>query len=414
MSLTAPAPGSRAHRLIDGLVFFRWWVRAGNAVEAWPSSRRYALYLACAVAAVIARLWAQTLPGNYDFRLWDLTSTAVLDGQDPYALYGYNYPPMWLAVIAGVKAVTSDQTQFRLGVSLILCAVDIVISLLLVKRGYLLPACIFLLSPITIAISGQHQQIDALAIALAFAALVLAGRKATDRITGTDLVAVALLGLSLSVKEVFLILPLWLAMRGGNWQKRALYLIVPYIIVAACLGTAMLRYSPHEVVHYVLFHSGANNSPLVWTFIPSQFAPWFLNHSGGKVLFLVLLIAAGWLFRRLPMFEAGLAYTLTAVLLSWAVVNQYLAIPMAAAAVYLNAGLLVWLLLASIYLMGSAEVLNLWGFRVIQPNLLLEYNVVMRNLFPWLLIGWGLMVVALHRPGLHLRPRRPDPESSQS
>ena len=114
------------------------------------------------------------------------------------------------------------------------------------------------------------------------------------------------------------------------------------------------------------------------------------------------------------MFEAGLAYTLTAVLLSWAVVNQYLAIPMAAAAVYLNAGLLVWLLLASIYLMGSAEVLNLWGFRVIQPNLLLEYNVVMRNLFPWLLIGWGLMVVALHRPGLHLRPRRPDPESSQS
>jgi hypothetical protein len=108
-----------------------------------------------------------------------------------------------------------------------------------------------------------------------------------------------------------------------------------------------------------------------------------------------------------------LIYTLTAVLLSWAVVNQYLAIPMAAVAVYLNAGLLVWLVLASIYLMGSADVLNVWGVRVIQPNLLLEYNVVVRDLFPWLLIGWGLMVVALHKPALHLRPRSTETPSPQ-
>lgn len=386
-------------------MFFRWWVRAGVAVESWSTSRRCTLYLICAAAAVVARLWAQTLPGNYDFHLWDLSSTAVLDGRDPYALYGYNYPPMWLAVIAGVKAVTSDQAQFRLGVSLILCAVDIAISLLLVKRGYLLPACIFLLSPITIAISGQHQQIDAMAIALAFTALFLAGRQPTDRIRPADLAAMALLGLSLSVKEVFLILPIWIAMRSGSWQRRVLYLVVPYVIVAACLATAMLRYSTHEVVHYVLFHSGANNSPLVWTFVPSQFAPWFLSHSGGKVVFLVLLVAAGWYFRRLPLFETGLVYTVTAVLLSWAVVNQYLAIPMAGVAVYLNAGLLMWLVLASVYLLGSSEVLHVWGFRDIQPNLLLEYNVVVRDLFPWLLIGWGLMVVALHSPRLHLLPR---------
>ena len=411
MTLTAPAPDSRARRIIDGLVFFRWWVSVASAVESWPRSRRMALYLTCAVFAVIARLWAQTLPGNYDFHLWELSSSAVLDGHDPYALYGYNYPPMWLAVIAAVKALTGSEVGFRLGISLILCVVDIGISLLLAKRGYLLPACLFLLSPITIAISGQHQQIDAIAIVLAFGALFIASPGSTNRIQPVDLVAVALLGLSLSFKEVFLVLPLWIAMRTGSWQRRLLYLIVPYVIVAACLGAAMLRYSSHEVIHYVLQHSGANNSPLVWTFVPSQFAPWFLSHSGGKVLFLVLLVAAGWLFRRMPLFETGLLYTITAVMLSWAVVNQYLASPMAAVAVYLNAGLLVWLVLASIYLLGSAEVLNVWGFRFIQPNLLLEYNVVMRDLFPWLLIGWGLMVVALHRPGFHLRPRRVEQES---
>ena len=414
MSLTAPAPGSRLRRGLDELVLFKWWVTASSTVERWSRTQRTLLFLVCAIVAIALRIWAQTLPGNYDFHLWDLASTAVLKGQDPYTLYGYNYPPMWLAIVAGVKAVTSDQAQFRLGISLILCLVDILIAVMLVSRGYLVPACLFLLSPITIAISGQHQQIDALAIALALAALLLAGRGSTRHIGGVDVCAVALLGLSLSVKEVFLLLPLWIAMRSGSWQRRVFYLVVPYVIVGACLASAMVRYSAAEVVHYVLLHSGANNSPLVWTFVPSQFAPWLLSHSGGKVLFLILLGAAGWAFRRLPLFESGLLYTLTAVLLSWAVVNQYLAIPMAAVAVYLNAGLLIWLMLASIYLLGSSDVLNVWGFRAIQPHLLLEYNVVARNLFPWLLIGWGLVVVALHLPKLHLQPKAVDRESSES
>lgn len=128
-------------------------------------------------------------------------------------------------------------------------------------------------------------------------------------------------------------------------------------------------------------------------------APWVLEHGGGKVAFLVLLIAAGWLFRKLPPFELTLAYTLSAVVFSWAMVNQYLAGPMAAVAVFLNVGFLIWFLLSSLYLGGSEGVLNLPVFNTVQPHLLLDWEKVMQDLFPWVLIGWVVFAFATRMPG---------------
>jgi len=112
----------------------------------------------------------------------------------------------------------------------------------------------------------------------------------------------------------------------------------------------------------------------------------------------VLLLVAGWFFRHLPPFELALAYTLSAVVFSWAMVNQYLAGPMAAVAVFLNLGFLIWFLLSSLYLGGDPGVLNLPVLNSIQPHVLLEWEKVMQDLFPWVLAGWIIFAFASRMP----------------
>ena len=345
-----------------------------------------------------ARLWAQTLPGNWDFGQWINVSTAALEGQDPYSLFGYNYPPPWLVTLAIFNAITESPESFRLLIALLLLAADLLIAWLLIRRGYSLAAVAFLLSPVVIAISGQHQQVEGIAVALTLAAMAVLGAGRAARITGADWGMAVLLGLSLSFKPVFLLLPLWLAMRPGAWGPRLFRLLAPLAVFGIVFASAFLVYSPQVVIRKVLQHGGANNSPLINFFLPDQIAPWVLEQGGGKVAFLFLLLAAGWFFRHLPPFELALAYTLSAVVFSWAMVNQYLAGPMAAVAVFLNLGFLIWFLLSSLYLGGDPGVLNLPVLNSIQPHVLLEWEKVMQDLFPWVLAGWIIFAFASRMP----------------
>ena len=388
-------------RAFNHVLFFTWWVRIQGGFQAWNRSTRLTLVGLCAVVGVSARLWAQTLPGNWDFNQWVNVSNAALGGQDPYALFGYNYPPPWLITLSAMNAVTASTETFRLLISLLLIVTDLGIAWLLVRRGYGLAACGFLLSPVVIAISGQHQQVEGIAVFLALAAMAVLGTagKTTNRIVAQDWWVVLLLGLSLSFKPVFLILPLWLALRPGPWRPRIFRLLAPLVLFGLIFASAFLVYPPREIIEKVLQHSGANNSPFINAFVPQQLAPWVLEQGGGKFAFLVLLIAAGWLFRKLPAFELALAYSLSAVVFSWAMVNQYLAGPMAAVAIFLNLGLLIWFLLSSLYLGGSEGVLNLPILNSVQPHVLLDWERVMQDLFPWVLLGWIIFAFATRLPG---------------
>jgi len=350
------------------------------------------------VVGILARLWAQTRPPNWDFFQWINVSEAALSGQDPYSLYGYNYPEPWLALLAAINALTATPEAFRLVLASVLAVADIAIALLLARRGFTLAGCLFMLSPIVIGISGQHQQVEGIAVALALGAMAVL-MTAPDRssIRG-EWIAAGLLGLSLAFKPVFLILPLWLALQPGALGRRAFRLLAPLGIFGVIFSISFLMYAPNTVIGKVLGHGGANNSPVLQAFAPRQLAPWLLDQGAGKVLFVVLLVACGLLFRRLPPFQLALAYSMTAVVFSWAMVNQYLAGPMAAIAVSLNAGFAIWLVLASLYLAGDPAAFALEWVRPIQQHVFLDWEDAMLDLFPWFLIGWVVFVVSVRDP----------------
>ena len=386
--------------LLNATVFFTWWARWQEAFERLSVARRWTTLAICVLGGLVARFWAQSLPGNWDFGQWINVSSAVIQGQDPYALYGYNYPPPWLATVTLFNAVTSSDQAFRLLIAVLLAAADLGIAWLLVRRGYGLAACLFLLSPVVVAISGQHQQLEGITVFLALAAvsLLVGQRSHGDGIRASDWWAVLLLGLSLSFKPVFLLFPLWLAMRPGPWKARLLHFAGPLAVFGVIFSAGFFFYPAREVIQKVLEHSGANNSPFVNAFIPQQLAPWVLEGGGGKAVFLVALVAAGWIFRRLPAFELALAYSLSAVVFSWAMVNQYLAGPMAGVAVFLNVGFLIWLLMSTLYLGGSETVLNLPVLNSVQPHVLLNWESVMQDLLPWVFMGWVVFAFATRLP----------------
>ena len=394
----------RASRFVGNLVFFDWWVRLQEAVERASTRTRTWLLGICITLGVAARLWAQSLPGNWDFGQWINVSTTVLEGGDPYSEFGYNYPPPWLYTLVGFQAVTDTPSSFRLLISLLLIAADIGIVLLLVHRGYTLAGCLFILSPITIAISGQHQQIEGIAVVLALMAVALLSGAGRDRIDGREWSAALLLGLSLSFKPIFLLLPFWLLVHPGAWKVRLFRFFAPLAVFGIVFASAFLVYPPTTVITKVLGHQGTNNSPLLNAFLPGQLAPWIIDAGGAKVAFVLLLAATAFFFRRQAPFELALIYSVSALVFAWAVANQYLATPMAAVAIYFNIGFAVWIGLCTIYLGGDAETLNLPILNQLQPHILLEWNQVMQDLFPWLLAGWILLALALRQSRV-MRPR---------
>lgn len=393
-------PHSQASiKWIDKLLFFSWWVNAQQRVEAWPKSRRYLTFALVVLAGVLARLWAQSKPGNWDFGQWINISTAALAGQDPYSTFGYNYPPPWLGTLTFLNWITDSTGSFRLAIALLLTAADVGIAIILMKRGYTLASWLFLLSPITITISGQHQQVESIALLLAFGATALLATSQPNRVSGTDAIAALLLGLSLAFKPIFLLFPIWLLFRKTTWSKRIVVGVVPLVVFGASILSAFLFYPPSEVLRRILGHNSMNDSPFINAFAPQQLVPWLLDNGIAKLAFVTILLFLGLYFRNLPPFEMALAYTISAVLFSWAVANQYLATPMSAVAVYLNLGFLIWLSLVTIYFGGASDILNLWVLRDIQPHLLLEYNQVMQDFFPWLCVGWIIYMIGQRRSG---------------
>ena len=213
-------------------IFFAWWKSANSRFANSTSSVRIGCFVGAVVAGIVLRLWAQTYPFNFDFTVFVAVSDALLAGQNPYELGTWHYGPTYLFALGLVRTLFEDPGLFRLGLSLFLTLVDVLISLLLVRKNQWLAAMLFLVAPVTFAISGQHAQFDNFSVLLALAAALLVSQQTVSPRLWRDVIAMSLLGLSLSVKHAFLVLPIWIALMQKGWKRKVLYAVVPYLVLA--------------------------------------------------------------------------------------------------------------------------------------------------------------------------------------
>jgi len=308
---------------------------------------------------------------------------------------------------SSARLAAEETTQFRVAVTILLSLADIAIALLLMKRGYLAAAVLFLLAPVGIAITGQHGQFDNISIAIALGAALLLVR-GTGRIRSRDWLSVVLMGLSLSTKHGFLLLPIWFALMQGSWIRRLFYALAPYVVfVITILPFWFINSAP--IREHVLSYRSNTNAPAYYTLFPDELVWGWVNRGYVVFIFLGILAILGWWYRKLPAFEATLIYGICLVVFSTAIVDQYFAIPMAGISVFLNIGFLAWLVYVSIYLLGEPDDFNLPIFDTLKLHLAPYQEGTYRDQFIFIFIGWIIMNVWLWRRGwIRGRPNRGD------
>jgi hypothetical protein len=201
--------------------------------------------------------------------------------------------------------------------------VDALIAVILAFRFRPWLGAVFFLNPISIIITGYHNQFDNLAILFGLIALILYERWESKRQMKTLILTTALLGVSLVVKHVFFLLPVWLAFRERKWISRIVIVLIPYAIFILAFLPYVAR-GFHGILANVFLYTSYSPASL-WSML--SLGRVHLNHEI-VVLFLAALLGVGYFTcKKSPMAQFVL-YGAALVALSPAVVNQYYVIPL--------------------------------------------------------------------------------------
>lgn len=294
------------------------------------ASRHVLGLLTCGLSLGVFRfLWFAERHGTtYDFQSFQLVARLADDGANVYAeTERYNYGPIWQLVLWGLVQLTSPESDaFRATIIAILTIADISVAIAL---GYLVSwtaAWLFLASPISMVISGFHLQFDNVAMAIAMGA-VLATRSATTCVTpGRSTVREVMMSLSLMMKHVLLLLPIWRAMSARSLRQRLLRLSPIALFAIAFIPWIASERGRRGVLEHVFMYQGGREIPVLGVLGESLEERWpLIGLSLGACLVLVLLVT-GWVLRDRDDVSLVFLYLLSAYALSPGASNQQLVI----------------------------------------------------------------------------------------
>lgn len=325
------------------------------------------LFFAAAAVSLLAKLILAGNGWNFDYESYKIVVGIMRNGGNVYAeTTRYNYGPVWFHILWFLSIVSGP--FFRYAVPLFLGLADIGIAGFLWKRfHYRIAAILFLLSPLSIQITGYHNQFDNVAVFLTlWAVAILSENKSpsTQQVVSASVIT----GIALATKHVFIFFIFWYLFRQYDWKKKILLTVIPLAIFGAGFipyiypwNTATYKNikqdagfvkeqiavfkknnmtfsdkQKEEIRNYagnlrptigclinVFYYKSFNNCILYTYYIPRVFQmfchPFFL--------FLAGLLFSGWLCRKCELFDAFTFYTVSLLLFTTATTNQYLVIP---------------------------------------------------------------------------------------
>lgn len=330
---------SRIERL-EGFLRRHWWLIA-----------------ALLGVGIIARFAIMARGHNFDLDSWQLVADIAGNNGNVYAeTYRYNYGPIWFEILRIFDWVAQlfphPELAFRICIVGILTAADIGIWYILKRRFGLVAGFLFFLNPISVIITGYHNQFDTLAILCALAAVLVYG-EAKGGFSRRKMWGLVILGAALSVKHVFFLFPLWLAVRETGWRQKLVTLALP-------IGIFLLTFVPFVaeghvgIAHNVFGYASFNNAPFWFGAVP-EFIQYLVN---AKILFFGALIVFAFIMRKRPALESLLMYSIVLVVFSPSIANQYLAIVCAGIAAFPNVFFGLYTIFSTFMLSMSAAGLH--------------------------------------------------------
>ena len=320
----------------------------------------------CILAGVAIRFLFMQAGYNYDFESYCVVGDLAAAGKNVYAnTHRYNYGPVWFTLLGLFWKISSCFTRnilvFRALIVSTLTLADFLIARLIAKRAGNFWGALFFLNPISLIITGYHNQFDNIAVLLAALAVSFIEKSCeASAIKTEDLCGTALLSLSMITKHILWAFPVWLLMNMKiNPRKKFIYAFVPPILFLMSFAPYW-REGADGIISNVFLYKSYNNFPL--------FAFGVMNHFGISIPFQeyiclpafgLLMAATAYIFRNKDIYESFMLYTIVLVCVSSAIANQYVAIPCMAMVLVFRGKSAVYFLVCGIFLLFSNGGLHL-------------------------------------------------------
>ena len=293
--------------------------------------------------------------GNFDLGSWFIIMENFDSGKTPWDSGRYNYGPSWGTLLWLVNKLSLDNFQARLLIVLILFLFDLATALILVKFNRRILAVLYLLNPISLIISGYHNQIETSAIFFVLLAVFVYRNQNAKAGTGKTIWIVAiLLGVSLTFKHSFFIFPIWLALRESKIVARLILLIVPYLIFIFSF-LPFWGQSQSAIIQNVVRYRSYQNFPLYANFFDlTKVNLVFFNLS-----FVLGLIALGFFAKKYSPLDSLALLSISIVALAPAMANQYLVLAAFGAIIISGHLSYSFLFLATLFLCKNSDGLGM-------------------------------------------------------
>ena len=285
---------------------------------------------------IFLRFFVMMFGHNFDFESYCIVGEIAGNFKNVYAHTDrYNYGFIFF-VIQGLfwnismLAAQYHLVLYRILFVILLTCTDIGIANYLRKHYSSMIAVVFFLNPISIVISGFHNQFDNIAVLVALLALPHYNKK--KEFTKDDFWFILFMSLSLIIKHIFFMIPFFLLVKKGlPLCKRVAYSFIPPIMF-------LLNFVPfiignddawNNVLNNVFLYRSNTNSPLLWPLYQLFNIPTTVCFP----VYIAALVLIALLFRKRTFENIFFNYTICMFAFASAIANQYLVIPIVAACV---------------------------------------------------------------------------------
>ena len=306
-------------------------------LERWKKT----VFAVVALASLALKLILATRGHNYDLDSFGIVASLVLHGRSVYANTSrFNYGPLWAIILAGLQQLSTllpamGGEAFHVAVAAFLGITDVALAALLAAMYRYGAGLFFLCCPATILLTGYHSQFEnfALLAGLASWLLIRSGSTPTPRLV----FAAALQGVSLIIKHVLFMFPVWVLFwpQLGSWRKRLAYVVIAYGIFGLSFLPWMLDPPSRASIYHNVFQYRSEFNLSLTRLIVSVHPFARVSPAASVVLplgWMAVVIVAGIIVARgkddfFPM------YLLAMFAFSPALRDQYLALPLLASAI---------------------------------------------------------------------------------
>lgn len=295
--------------------------------------RKYIIIFLFISLGIMLRYWVMTFNHTFDFESYCIVGDLVGHMQNVYAnTTRYNYGPIFFGVLGLLYKISffiqrNQEWTYRVLVVSVLTLADLGIAFFIADRKDIKHSLMFFLNPVSIIITGFHNQFDNIAILLALCSLYFYNED--DKFVKKDVLFILFMSLSLMTKHILFLIPVFILVKKDlPIKKKLLYAIVPpaVFLVSFIPFALSSREAFNGILNNVFLYRSSNNAPLLHYFYE------LINFSKNLQLyvFVILMCITGFIVRKSEFDYCLMIYLISVVAFSSAIANQYLVIPLAA------------------------------------------------------------------------------------